>query len=72
VIPALPLLTIRASYFFAEKRTMAQPARTQIVRLALIEGIVIALGIGLLGLLGVVACLIDPQLVPTSFTPPSH
>jgi hypothetical protein len=50
---------------------MAQPARNQIVRLALIEGVVIALGVGLLGLLGVVACLIDPQLYPTTLTPPS-
>ncbi len=51
---------------------MAQPARTQFVRLALIEGVVIALGVGLLGLLGVVACFIDPQLYPASLTPPPH
>jgi len=51
---------------------MALRARTQIVRLALIEGVVIALGIGLLGLLGVVACFIDPQLYPAALTPPSH
>lgn len=51
---------------------MEHPVRTQFVRLALIEGVVIALGVGLVGLLAVVACFIDPQLYPTSLTPPSQ
>lgn len=51
---------------------MGQPVRTQFVRLALIEGVVIALGAGLVSLLAVVACIIDPQLYPASLTPPSQ
>jgi len=51
---------------------MAHTARTQIVRLALIEGAVIAVGAGLLGLLGVVACIIDPQLYAATLLPPAH
>ena len=51
---------------------MSQQARTQFVRLALIEGIVIAVGVGLLGLLGVAACFIDPQLYAASLLPPAH
>ena len=51
---------------------MAQLARSQIVRLALIEGAVIALGLGLLGLLGASACLIDPQLYAATLSPPPH
>lgn len=43
---------------------MAQPARTDFVRLALIEAVVIVVGLGLVGLVAVVACYVDPQLVP--------
>jgi hypothetical protein len=51
---------------------MAQPARTPIVRLALIEGAVIVLGFALLGLLGAAACFIDPQLYAATLLPPPH
>ncbi len=51
---------------------MARLARTQIVRLALIEGAVIALGLGLVGLLGAAACFIDPQLFAATLSPPPH
>jgi hypothetical protein len=40
--------------------------------LALIEGVVIALGLGLVGLFALVACFIDPQLYPASLTLPSQ
>jgi len=55
-----------------EKRTMSQQSRTQLVRLALIEGAVIAVGAGMLGLLVVVACFIDPQLFAAMLAPPAH
>ncbi len=45
---------------------MARPARTDFVRLALIEGVVIAVGLGLVGLVAIVACYIDPALNPAS------
>jgi hypothetical protein len=51
---------------------MSQQARTRIVRLALIEGAVIALGLSLLGLLGAAACVIDPQLYAATLLPPTH
>ncbi|HYS14496.1 MAG TPA: hypothetical protein VEN28_14390 [Burkholderiaceae bacterium] len=51
---------------------MLQPARTRFVRLALIEGAVIALGFALLGLLGVAACVIDPQLYAATLLPPAN
>jgi hypothetical protein len=51
---------------------MSQPVRTQFVRLALIEGVVIALGVALIGLLGVAACLIDPQVFAATLLPPAH
>lgn len=51
---------------------MAQPARTPLVRLALIEGVVIAVGFGLLGLLGAAACVIEPHLYAATLLPPTH
>jgi hypothetical protein len=51
---------------------MPHPQRTQFVRLALIEGVVIALGVGLIGLFALVSCFIDPTLYPASLTPPSQ
>jgi hypothetical protein len=51
---------------------MSQQARTRIVRLALIEGAVIALGLALLGLLGAAASFIDPQLYAATLLPPTH
>lgn len=48
---------------------MPQPLRTPFVRLALIEGAVIALGVGLLGLLGAAACFIDPQIYAATLLP---
>jgi hypothetical protein len=51
---------------------MSHLARTRFVRLALIEGVVIALGIALLGLLGLAACFIDPQLYAATLLPQSH
>lgn len=51
---------------------MSHPPRTQFVRLALIEGAVIAVGFGLLGLLGAAACVIDPQLFAATLLPPTR
>ncbi|HTT10074.1 MAG TPA: hypothetical protein VMG60_04210 [Burkholderiaceae bacterium] len=51
---------------------MSPQARSRIVRLALIEGAVIALGVGLLGLLGAAGCFIDPQLYAATLLPPTR
>lgn len=48
---------------------MTNPARTGIVRLALIEGAVLAVGSILVGLLGAVVCLIDPQIMAATLLP---
>jgi hypothetical protein len=44
-------------------------ARTQFVRLALIEGVVIVVGVALVSLFAVVAYFLDPQLFPTALSP---
>lgn len=51
---------------------MKNPARTGLVRLALIEGAVIAVGGALVGLLGAAACVIDPQVLAASLLPGPH
>jgi hypothetical protein len=51
---------------------MKAPARTDFVRLALIEGAVIALGGLLVGLLGAVVCSFDPQIVAATLLPTPH
>jgi len=51
---------------------MTTPVRTGLVRLALIEGAVIAVGSALVGLVGAAACLIDPQVIAASLLPPAH
>ena len=51
---------------------MSPQSRTRIVRLALIEGAVIAVGLALLGLLGAAGCVIDPQLFAATLLPPTN
>jgi hypothetical protein len=39
--------------------------------LALIEGVVIVVGLGLLSLMGAAACVIDPQVLAATVLPPT-
>jgi hypothetical protein len=51
--------------------TMSSRSRTRIVRLALIEGVVIAVGFGLVSLIGAAACVIDPHVLAATVLPPT-
>jgi hypothetical protein len=51
---------------------MRKVSRTAFVRLALIEGVVVLLGAGLLRLLVLAACLADPQLFAAGLQPPTE
>jgi hypothetical protein len=50
---------------------MSRLLRTPLLRLALIEGLVLAIGGGLLALLVVAACLAEPTVLRLSLLPPT-